>query len=107
MNNRRTVELRGILAAVSTPFTPDGIAVDTDEISRQVERLVSAGVHGLVPTGTTGEFTTLTLDEHKRVTEAYVSAAAGRVPVVSGVGALSTEKAIELAQYAESAGRTP
>lgn len=104
MTTRRTVELRGILAAVTTPFTPDGAAVDIAAIDRQVERLVGAGIHGLVPTGTTGEFTTLSLDEHKRVTEAYVRAAAGRIPVISGVGALSTERAIELAQHAEHVG---
>lgn len=104
MTTRRTVDLRGILAAVTTPFTPDGAAVDIAAIDRQVERLVGAGIHGLVPTGTTGEFTTLSLDEHKRVTEAYVRAAAGRIPVISGVGALSTERAIELAQHAEHVG---
>lgn len=104
MTTRRTVDLRGILAAVTTPFTPDGAAVDVAAIDRQVERLVGAGIHGLVPTGTTGEFTTLSLDEHKRVTEAYVRAAAGRIPVISGVGALSTERAIELAQHAEHVG---
>ncbi|MFB6611786.1 dihydrodipicolinate synthase family protein [Agromyces sp. NPDC056379] len=104
MNRRRTVELRGILAAVTTPFTADGAAVDEEEIARQVERLVGAGIHGLVPTGTTGEFPTLTDAEYKHVTEVYVQAAAGRIPVVSGIGAMSTEKAIELAQHAEAAG---
>ncbi|SEB65976.1 dihydrodipicolinate synthase family protein [Microbacterium hydrocarbonoxydans] len=102
--SRRSVDLRGILAAVSTPFTPDGSAVDEPEIARQVERMLAAGVHGLVPTGTTGEFTTLSVDEHKRVTDAYVRAVAGRVPVVSGVGALSTGGAIDLAHHAERAG---
>ncbi|MFD5224215.1 dihydrodipicolinate synthase family protein [Microbacterium sp. NPDC058342] len=104
MTERRDVTLRGILAAVCTPFTPDGAAVDEEQIATQVDRLVQAGIHGLVPTGTTGEFTSLSIDEHKSVTEAYVRAAAGRVPVVSGVGALSTPKAIELAQHAEAVG---
>lgn len=104
MTTRRTVELRGILAAVTTPFRDEGANVDEEEIRRQVDRLVEAGIHGLVPTGTTGEFTTLSDAEYRRVTQVYVHAAAGRVPVVSGVGALSTGKAIELAQHAEEVG---
>lgn len=102
--SRRPVTLTGILAAVTTPFTADGSAVDEDAIRAQVERLVGAGIHGLVPCGTTGEFTTLSPEEYRRVIEVYVDAAAGRVPVVAGVGALSTPAAIELAQHAERVG---
>ena len=101
---RKTAHLTGILAAVTTPFTVDGSAVDEDVLRSQVDWLIGAGVHGLVPCGTTGEFTTLTPEEHRRVTEVYVEAAAGRVPVVAGVGALSTKAAIELAQHAERVG---
>ncbi len=101
---RRTVDLHGILVAVTTPFTADADAVDEDVLVAQVERLVAAGVHGLVPCGTTGEFTTLSPAEYRRVIELYVSAAAGRVPVIAGVGALSTPGAIELAQHAERVG---
>ena len=101
---RRTVVLKGILVAVTTPFTPDASAVDEALLAAQVERLVDAGVHGLVPCGTTGEFTTLTPEEYRRVIELYVSAAAGRVPVVAGVGSLSTSGAISLAQHAERVG---
>ena len=57
-----------------------------------------------MPCGTTGEFPTLTPDEHRRVIELYVKAAAGRVPVIAGVGALSTAGAIDLAQDAERVG---
>jgi dihydrodipicolinate synthase/N-acetylneuraminate lyase len=104
MTTRKTAHLTGILAAVTTPFTADGSALDEAALRTQVDRLVSAGIHGLVPTGTTGEFTTLTDTEYRRVIELYVESAAGRVPVVAGVGALSTQGAIELAQYAEEVG---
>lgn len=97
-------QLRGILVATSTPFTDDGSAIDEATLRDQVDRLIDAGVHGLVPTGSTGEFTTLSLDEHKRVIELVVERAAGRVPVIAGVGALSTQGAIELAQHAERVG---
>jgi dihydrodipicolinate synthase/N-acetylneuraminate lyase len=57
-----------------------------------------------VPTGTTGEFMTLTPAEYRRVIELYVQAAAGRVPVIAGVGALSTKDAIALAADFEKLG---
>jgi dihydrodipicolinate synthase/N-acetylneuraminate lyase len=100
----KNTQLRGILAAVTTPFTADGEAVDEQNLRAQVERLIAAGIHGLVPTGTTGEFMTLTPQEYRRVIELYVEAAGGRVPVVAGVGALSTKGAIELARHAEKVG---
>lgn len=101
---RKNVQLRGILAAVTTPFTDDGSQVDEAALRRQVDRLVGAGIHGLVPTGTTGEFTTLSPAEYRRVIEVYVESAAGRVPVVAGIGSLSTEGAIDLARHAERVG---
>ncbi|KJQ55805.1 dihydrodipicolinate synthase family protein [Microbacterium sp. SA39] len=104
MTTRKTADLHGILAAVTTPFTPDGSAVDEQALRDQVDRLVAGGIHGIVPTGTTGEFTTLTDEEYKRVIELYVESAAGRFSVVAGVGALSTAKAVELAQHAETVG---
>jgi dihydrodipicolinate synthase/N-acetylneuraminate lyase len=101
---RQSVTLKGILVAASTPFTADASAVDEPILVAQVDRLIAAGVHGLVPCGTTGEFTTLSPEEYRRVIELYVAAADGRVPVVAGIGALSTAGAIELAQHAERVG---
>ncbi len=101
---RKQTHLTGILAAVPTPFTADGTAVDEAALTALVDRLVAAGVHGLVPCGTTGEFTSLNPAEHRRVIELYVAAAAGRVPVVAGVGSMTTAGAIELVQHAERVG---
>jgi dihydrodipicolinate synthase/N-acetylneuraminate lyase len=98
------LKLRGILAAVTTPFTADGSTVDEAIIRSQVDRLIAAGIHGLVPTGSTGEFTSLSPQEHRRVIEVYVQAAAGRVPVIAGIGTLTTQGTVELAKYAEQAG---
>lgn len=102
--SRKSIRLEGILVAVTTPFTADAGDVDEDVLVGQAERLINAGVHGLVPCGTTGEFTTLSPQEYRRVIELYVTAAAGRVPVIAGVGSLSTQGAIELAQHAERVG---
>jgi 4-hydroxy-tetrahydrodipicolinate synthase len=99
-----STEFTGILAAVVTPLTADGSDVDAEGVRRQTEHVLSGGINGLVPGGSTGEFTTLTTSERKQVTELYVEAAAGRVPVVAGTGALSTAETVELSRHASQAG---
>jgi 4-hydroxy-tetrahydrodipicolinate synthase len=94
----------GVLPALITPFTDDGEAIDEHALAAIVDRLVGAGVGGLVPGGSTGEFTTLTNAERRRLIELTVEAAAGRVPVVAGTGALSTRETVELSVHAERAG---
>ena len=94
----------GVLPALITPFTEDGDAIDTGALAAIVDRLIGAGVAGLVPGGSTGEFTTLTSAERRELVEATVEAAAGRVPVVAGTGALSTRETVELSVHAERAG---
>jgi len=94
----------GVVPALITPFTDDGSAVDTAALANVVERCIGAGVTGLVSTGSTGEFTTLSDDERRLVTETVVAAAAGRVPTVAGTGALSTRETVELSMHAERAG---
>jgi 4-hydroxy-tetrahydrodipicolinate synthase len=93
---------RGVLPALITPFRGD--SVDEDAFVALVERQIAAGVHGLVPAGTTGESATLSHDEHRRVVELCVKAAAGRVPVIAGAGSNSTKEAIELTRHAKSVG---
>ena len=97
-------DFHGVLPALITPFTPDGAAVDGDALTANVEHLIGAGVGGLVPGGSTGEFTTLSHAERRELVELTVAAAAGRVPVVAGTGALSTEETVELSLHAEQAG---
>jgi 4-hydroxy-tetrahydrodipicolinate synthase len=94
----------GVLPALITPFTEDGGAIDTDALAAIVDRLIDAGVAGLVPGGSTGEFTTLTNLERRQLVEVTVEAAAGRVPVVAGTGALSTRETVELSMHAEQTG---
>jgi 4-hydroxy-tetrahydrodipicolinate synthase len=94
----------GVLPALITPFTDDGDAIDARALRAIVERLIAAGVGGLVPGGSTGEFTTLSHDERRQLVEVTVEAAADRVPVVAGTGALSTRETVELSRHAERAG---
>jgi 4-hydroxy-tetrahydrodipicolinate synthase len=93
---------KGSITALITPFK-DG-KVDERAFQRLVEWQIDQGTHGLVPCGTTGESPTLTHDEHRRVVELCVEAAAGRVPVVAGTGSNSTAEAVELTRHAKSAG---
>jgi 4-hydroxy-tetrahydrodipicolinate synthase len=93
---------QGSLVALVTPFR-DG-KVDEAKIRELVEFHVRSGTDALVPCGTTGESPTLSHDEHKRVVELVVEAAAGRVPVVAGTGSNSTAEAIDLTRHAERAG---
>jgi 4-hydroxy-tetrahydrodipicolinate synthase len=94
----------GVLPALITPFTDDGDAIDTHAVTAIADRLIAAGVGGLVPGGSTGEFTTLTNAERRQLVEITVEAAANRVPVVAGTGALSTRETVELSRHAERAG---
>lgn len=96
-------DLRGILVALVTPFAEDG-SIDAAALDAHINRLIDAGVHGLVPGGSTGEFTTLSTEERKTLIELCVKSAAGRVPVVAGTGELSTSKGVELAKHAAEAG---
>jgi 4-hydroxy-tetrahydrodipicolinate synthase len=94
----------GVLPALITPFTADGEDIDAAALTANVNRLVVGGVGGLVPGGSTGEFTTLTHLERRRLTELTVEAADGRVPVVAGTGTLSTKEAIALSRHAQDTG---
>lgn len=93
---------KGVIPALITPFR-DG-AVDEAAFVALVERQIAGGVHGVVPVGTTGETSTLSHDEHKRVVELCVQTVKGRVPVIAGAGSNSTAEAIELVQHAKAVG---
>ena len=95
---------RGVFTALVTPFRRG--AVDDAAFVALVERQIAAGVHGLVPVGTTGETSTLSHDEHRHVVELCVKTVAGRVPVIAGAGSNATAEAIELTRHAKEVGAT-
>jgi 4-hydroxy-tetrahydrodipicolinate synthase len=92
----------GSIVALITPFK-DG-KVDEKAFQSFVEWQVAQGTHALVPCGTTGESPTLSHDEHRRVVELAIEAAAGKVPVIAGAGSNSTAEAVELSRHAKAAG---
>lgn len=93
---------KGSITALITPFR-DG-AIDEDAFRRIVNWQISEGTDGLVPGGTTGESATLSGDEHVRLFELTVEAAAGRVPVIAGCGSNDTRQTLDLAGAAKEAG---
>lgn len=99
----KNVAFKGIIAYPITPFDSQE-KVDLPLFRQQVERLVSSGMHGIAPLGSTGVLPYLTDDEKEAVTEAALEQTAGRVPTLVGVSNLTTDKTIYHAQFAEKAG---
>ena len=97
-------ELGGILVAVITPWTDDQTQIDAQRLKNHIDRLVAVGVHGIVPGGSTGEFTAMTPAERKQLIELCVQYADGRILVVAGTGALTTRECTELAKHAADTG---
>ena len=101
--SRIRLDLKGAMTALVTPFADDG-GLDLAALEALVRWQVERGIHGLVPCGTTGEGATLTDEEHRRVIETVVHAAAGRVPVVAGCGSNDTRRTVAAAGRAAEAG---
>ena len=93
----------GCGTALVTPFTADG-AVDEPAVQRLAARQIDAGVHFLVPCGSTGESPTLSRAEQRNVVELVVKTAAGRVPVLAGAGGYDTRGVIDLVADMRRAG---
>ncbi len=94
--------LRGSYTPLITPIV-DG-AVDYETYARLVERQVAQGSHGIVVAGTTGEPTTLSIEERSKLLEVALEAAGKHVPVVAATGSQSHADTIELTTRAERAG---
>ncbi|HSD27772.1 MAG TPA: 4-hydroxy-tetrahydrodipicolinate synthase [Vicinamibacteria bacterium] len=93
----------GVGTALVTPFKSSG-AVDEAAVRRLAQRQVEAGVHFLVPCGTTGEAPTLSPEERRRVVELVVEEARGKVPVLAGAGGYDTREVVESARAMREAG---
>ena len=93
----------GCGTAMVTPFGAGG-EVDEDGVRRLAKRQIDAGIHFLVPCGTTGETPTLTDDERLRIVAIVVEEAAGRVPVLAGAGGYDTREVIKTAEAMRRAG---
>ncbi len=97
------MEFRGVFPYLVSPVDASG-EVMADVLARLCNDLIDAGVHGLTPLGSTGEFAYLSWAQKRRVVEIVVETAAGRVPVVAGVAATTTADAAFQAREMEGLG---
>jgi 4-hydroxy-tetrahydrodipicolinate synthase len=102
MTDKRVGWFKGIFPALVTPFTDDD-RID-EQAFRELIRFVLPHVNGVVPNGTTGEFSSLTMEEKKQVIEICIDEVNGRVPVLAGTSYPSTRETVELTQWAKDAG---
>ncbi len=94
---------KGVMPYLVTPVHGDG-RINEQALGRLCDDLIGAGVHGLTPLGSTGEFAYLDRDQRQRAVEVTIEAARGRVPVVPGVASTSTADAIAQARTYERLG---
>jgi len=94
--------ISGVYSPTVTAITDEGI--DAAATFRHIQRLVDAGVHGLCPGGSGGEFVGLTFEERQQIIALGIKASAGRIPVYAGSGCYSTRDTIRLSKWAEAEG---
>ncbi len=93
----------GVFPYLVSPVDASG-KVKADVLARLCDDLIKAGVHGLTPLGSTGEFAYLDRDQRASVVRVTIEAAAGRVPVVAGVASTSTADAVAQARHYQRLG---
>ena len=93
----------GSIVALVTPMQQDG-SVDYEALRRLIDWHIAEGTDCLAVVGTTGESPTVSVEEHCEIIRVSVEQARGRVPIMAGTGANSTQEAIELSRFAKSAG---
>lgn len=98
----KQVIFKGCGTALVTPFTNDGI--NFEELRKLIEFQIMEGVDALIICGTTGESSTMSLEEKKSVIEFSVKIANKRIPIIAGTGGNNTSSVIELSKYAEKVG---
>ena len=96
-------KLEGLIAAAHTPFNADG-SVNYSLVAKQAQTLIKQKVTGVYVSGTTGEGICCSLEERKKVFDAWVKAAKGKLFLIAHVGSLSLPDTQELAKYAQEVG---
>ena len=96
-------QIQGSLVAIVTPMQADG-SLDLAALKRLIDWHIESGTAAIVIVGTTGESPTVDVDEHAMLIKTTVDHAAGRIKVIAGTGANSTQEAINLSRYAKSVG---
>jgi 4-hydroxy-tetrahydrodipicolinate synthase len=94
--------LKGSIVAIVTPFKKG--KVDEKAFGNLIEWHIAQGTNAIVPCGTTGEASTLDYKEHYRVIDIAVKTVNGRIPVIAGTGANSTDETVEITMHAKKSG---
>ena len=95
----------GVLPAIITPFKRNpSMSLDVPGLERNIGFLLSRGIHGIVPCGSTGESATLTFEEHEKVIKVTVEKIDGKIPVLAGTGSNNTAEAVRLTKAAKDIG---
>ena len=95
--------LKGSLVALVTPFHESG-EVDYNSLESLVQWHIDEGTNGIVSVGTTGESATLSIEEHLEVIKKTVEYASGKIPIIAGTGANSTQEAVDLTRESQALG---
>ena len=98
----KKVIFKGCGTAIVTPFTEDG--VNFEEFGRLIENQIKNHVDAIIVCGTTGEASTMSLDEKKETIKFAVKTVNKRIPVIAGTGGNCTKSAIEMTKFAELVG---
>jgi 4-hydroxy-tetrahydrodipicolinate synthase len=96
-------DLHGVFPYLVSPTATDG-RIKTDVLGKLCDDMIKAGVHGLTPLGSTGEFAYLGREQRTTVVTATIEAAAKRVPVIAGVASTSTADAVAQAKAYQALG---
>jgi 4-hydroxy-tetrahydrodipicolinate synthase len=97
------IEFKGIIVPMLTPFRPNG-EIDQQTLERFVGFLMDGGVHGLFPSSSIGEASSMSLAERKVVIEKVFETAENRIPVIPGTGSSDLATTLELTRFAEDLG---
>ena len=95
--------LSGVMTVMITPLKSDG-TVDYEGFQKNIDWQIAQGIHGLIALGSTGEFAALEDDDKKGIAEFVMKAVGGRVPVIIGTTAETTEKTIQYSRHAKAIG---
>lgn len=98
----KKIIFKGCGTAIITPFTDDG--VNFEEFGKMIEFQIENGIDAIIVCGTTGESSTMTLEERKETIKFAVEKANKRVPIIAGTGGNCTKNVIEMTKFAESVG---
>lgn len=93
---------KGSGVAIVTPFNEEG--VNFEKLGELIEWQIKEGTDAIIICGTTGEASTMTQEEQQAAIKFTVEKVAGRIPVIAGTGSNNTAHAVEMSEYAQSAG---